>query len=289
MFREKVRRLTVYTLFEDTSQRQVPWLKQAFGWRPTDLPAPLQAFDGVEAVVHLAGQKLGTGRLTVGGLRTLMEGRRLALQHLIDGLEGAAEKPRMLVAASGTAHYGDHGDDTITEETPAGDRLLPKLNMASEAEAGRAREQGLRVVPLRIGYVVGPGEGAVFLTANLPFYRLGLGGRMGSGRQWWSWIHQQDVVGLLVHVLDGDLDGPVNATSPGAVRQSEFARTLGRVLRRPAFSPSPAFMAKLVAGEGAAEVLASKRVMPERAIDSGYQFLFPNLEPALRHALSTDR
>ena len=269
------------------AEKEVPWLRQAFGWRPMDCPAPAQAFDGVEAVVHLAGQKIGAGRLTVGSLRALMEGRRLVLQHLVDGLAGSAEKPRVLVVASGTAHYGDRGDDLITEETSAGNGLLPELNRTCEAEASRARELGSRVVPLRIGYVVGPGKGAVFLTANLRFYRLGLGGRMGSGRQWWSWIHLEDVVGLLVHVLDRGLDGPVNATSPGAVRQIEFARTLGRVLRRPTFFATPGFMAKLVAGEGAAEVLGSKRVVPRRALDSGYRFRFPDLEPTLRDALST--
>jgi hypothetical protein len=208
------------------------------------------------------------------------------LRSLIDGIDRAASKPRTLVVAGAVGYYDDHGDDSLIEDDPPGDGLLSRGLVEYESEATRAGKHGLRVVVVRNGLVIGPGKGCGFLDANLPIYRIGLGGPMGSGRQWWPWVHVDDVVGILMHALIGDMEGPVNATAPEPVRQKEFARTLGRAVRRPAFVPAPGFTVRLIAGQAAGEVLGSKRVMPQRALDGGYKFCFPELEPALRDALS---
>ena len=265
------------------AKTQVPWLQQASQWQPAILPPAEDVFEGVEAVVHLAAESLA-GRTTVAKLRSNMEDRVRITRHLVEGIGRLVSRPRVLIAASGTGYYADHGDDLITEETPAGDRVLSQGALASETEAFRARDHGLAVATVRIGYLVGPG--AAFLAANLPFYKLGMGGPMGSGHQWWSWVHVDDVIGIMVHLLDGGLAGEVNATSPEPVRQREFARTLGRVLHRPAFLLTPRFAVKLMAGEFAEDLFGSKRVVPERALDSGYEFRFPELELALRDAVS---
>ena len=265
------------------AQSEVPWLEQAFEWQPAISPPSEDVFKDVDAVVHLAAEPLG-GRGTAAKLRSNMEDRVRITRHLVEGIGRLASRPRVLIAANGTGYYADHGDDLITEETPAGHRVISRGALASETEAFRARDHGLAVATVRIGYLVGPG--ATFLAANLPFYKLGMGGPMGSGRQWWSWVHADDVIGIMARLLDGELDGAVNATSPEPVRQRGFARTLGRVLHRPAFLPTPGFAVKLVAGEFTEDLLGSKRVVPRRALDSGYEFRFPELEPALRDAVS---
>ena len=267
------------------ARERVPWLHDAQEWQPHASPPPAEAFDGVEAVVHLAGERMPAGRLSARGLRTLLEGRNVVARRLVDSMEQADSKPKVLVAASATGYYGGHGDEPITEETGPGQGVMSDGNIAYEGQVSRVRELGIRGVPVRLGFVVGPDGGAVFLAASLPYYKMGLGGRMGSGRQWWSWIHVDDVVGIVSHVLQSDLDGPVNGTGPNPVRQADFARILGRVVGRPTFFPTPAFIARLAAGEGAAEILASKRVVPQKALDSGYEFRFPDLEPALRDSL----
>ncbi len=271
----------------ERARHHLPQLQQAHEWRPTEAAPSPEVFEGVEAVVHLAGERLPVGHVTAGRARKLGAIRLAVLRSLIDGITGAADKPRTLVVAGAVGYYGDHGDDSLDEEDPPGDGLLSRELVQYEKEATQAGQHGLRVVIVRNGLVIGPGKGCGFLDANLPVYRMGLGGPMGSGRQWWPWVHVDDVVGILIHALIGDMEGPVNATAPEPVRQREFARTLGRAVRRPAFMPAPGFMVKLIAGQAAGEVLGSKRVMPRRASESGYGFRFPGLDSALKDALSS--
>jgi uncharacterized protein (TIGR01777 family) len=271
----------------ERAQRRLPQIQRAHQWRPPQVAPSPEVFEDVEAVVHLAGERLPFGHVTGGRARKLGATRLAVQRSLIDGIAGAANKPGTLVLASAVGYYGDHGDDALAEDDPPGDSLLSRGLVEYESEAMRAAEHGLRVVVVRNGLVIGPGEGCGFLDATVPLYRVGLGGPMGSGRQWWPWVHVDDVVSMLTLAVHGDLEGPVNATSPEPVRQREFARTLARVVRRPAFMPAPGFMVRLIAGQVAGEVLGSKRVMPRRALDGGYEFRFPELEPALRDALSS--
>ena len=270
-----------------SAQQRIPALSNAHAWSPMDGPPPLEAFGGVEAVVHLAGESV-SGRWTAEKKRAIRESRVQGTRHLVDALEQLDEKPDVLVSASAVGVYGDRGEDELTEDAEPGSDFLAQVGIDWEGEARRAESFGVRVVHPRIGIVLGPNGGA--LQAMLTPFKLGVGGPLGSGRQWWAWVHRDDVVGIIRHAIQNDeLQGPVNATAPNPVRQREFARALGRVLRRPAFMPAPAFALKLLLGEFAQELLGSQRVLPERAQGSGYRFQYPELEPALRAILESGR
>jgi uncharacterized protein (TIGR01777 family) len=190
-----------------------------------------------------------------------------------------------MVSASAVGYYADQGEDEITEESPAATSFLADVCRAWEHEAVQAEPLGLRVVRLRNAVVLGPGGGA--LAAMLPAIKRGLGGPMGNGYQWWPWVHIDDVVGLITYAIEKPvLDGAVNAASPQPVRQKDFSRTLAKLLKRPALIRTPAFAVKLALGELGTELLSSKRVIPRRARDAGYQFRFPELGPALQDVLS---
>jgi len=264
------------------ARRRAPWLDQVFSWDPMTSPAPTEALSGVDAVVHLVGERIAVP-LTATKKRAVMESRRDGTRHLVQGLSLATPRPQILISSSAVGYYGDHGDAEVVEETPPGSHFLAQVCLAWEQEAAQARDLGLRVAVLRIGHVLGPGGGGLALLFLLA--KLGFGGPLGSGRQWWPWIHLNDVIGLMRHILECDVDGVFNATAPQPVRQREFARILGRVLHRPAFVPAPAFVLKPILREMASEVLWSRRAIPHRAQQVGYQFRFPELEPALRDIL----
>jgi len=267
------------------ARAQVPALAHVHVWDAlAGQPSP-EALRGVDAVVHLAGETIA-GRWTPGKKRKIYDSRVLGTRHLVEGLAqlDPAERPRALISASAVGYYGDRGDELLTEDVPPGTSFLSKVCQDWEREAQRAEELGLRVVRLRFGIVLGPGGGA--LQTMLPLFKLGLGGPLGSGRQWWSWVHLDDVVGLITFALENEaLIGAVNATAPNPVRQGEFARTLGRVLRRPAVLPAPAFALRLALGEFAGELLASTRAIPQKAQEMGYRFQYSELEGALQQIL----
>ncbi|MBI3461344.1 TIGR01777 family protein [Candidatus Acetothermia bacterium] len=275
---------TVTALSRDPSlaHRFVPSLKSVFRWDSLNEAAPTEALDGVDAVVHLAGESVA-GRWNDSKKRAIRESRILGTRHLIEGLTKLQAKPNVLISASAIGFYGDRGEEHLTEESAPGSDFLSGVCRDWEAEAVKAESLGLRVVRLRIGIVLGPGGGA--LRAMLTPFKAGLGGPMGSGHQWWSWIHRDDVVGLMLHALQSDLSGPVNATAPNPMRQGVFARTLGKVLKRPAIAPVPAFALKMLLGEFSTELLSSKFVLPKRAQETKYQFQFPELELALSEIL----
>ena len=260
-----------------------PHVERVHVWRLLEGPPPPEALEGVDAVVHLAAEN-AQGRWTDAKRRAIRESRELGTRHLVDGLLAAATPPKVLVSAGAIGVYGRHGDDEVTEETPPGDDFLADVARAWEAEAERAATGGIRVVVLRTGIVLGRGGGA--LQRMLLPARLGANGPLGGGRQWWSWIHMDDVLGLFQHALArDDVSGPLNGTAPHPVRQRDFAKALGRVLHRPAFLPAPTFALRLVFGEFATEILGSLRVLPRRTEASGYRFRQPELEAALRDLL----
>ena len=264
------------------AQRRLPELDQAFPWSLLTSEPPSEAFAGVEAVVHLAGERIH-GRWTSAKKRAILDTRVLGTRNLVAGIGRLENRPAVLVSTSAIGWYGDRGDDPLTEEEPAGHDFLAGVCQQWETEATRAEDVGVRVVRLRNGFVLGRGGG--FLAPQLPLYRLGLGGPLGSGRQWWSWIHVADITRLIIALLEQPIAGAVNATAPEPVHQREFAATLGRVLRRPAFLPAPRLALRLVLGEFSREVLTSRRVLPHRAQELGFRFDFPELEPAIRDAL----
>jgi uncharacterized protein (TIGR01777 family) len=257
------------------------------GWDPAAGVLDPSGLEGIDAVVHLAGEPIGV-RWTAARKRRIRASRVEGTRLLAETLARLPRRPQVLVSASGAGIYGNRGDATLTEDTPAEDAppdFLVEVARAWEAATEPARAAGIRVVHLRLGMVLSPAGGA--LERMLPLFRLGLGGPLGSGRQWVSWIAIDDVVGAAQHaLLRADLAGPVNATAPEPVTSRVLATTLGRVLRRPALLPAPAPALRLVFGEMAGTaLLGGQRALPTRLLASGYRFRFPSLEPALRAML----
>jgi uncharacterized protein (TIGR01777 family) len=248
-------------------------------WNPSE---PLQAnsVSGFEAVIHLAGESV-VGRWTAAKKKQILESRVFGTKNLCAALAGASQKPRVFVSASAIGYYGDRGEEILSERSPSGQGFLPEVCRQWEAATKAASEAGIRAVSVRIGILLSAGGGA--LHKMLTPFRFGLGGRMGNGRQWWSWIHVQDLVGAIHHILKSDLlEGPVNGVGPHPVTNAEFTSTLASVLARPAIFPMPAIAARLVFGQMADELLlASQRVEPAKLVGSGYPFQFTDL----RHAL----
>lgn len=259
---------------------RVPGLIRAVPWEPVAGRPPSDAFDGIDGVVHLAGETL-KGRWTAEKKRALRESRVAGTRNLVSALEPLTSRPKVLVSASATGYYGNRGEETLTEQSSPGDDFLAEVCVSWEREALRARDMGVRVVTLRTGLVLGrPGP---TLGAMLPLFRLGLGGPMGPGKQWWPWVHEDDLVGMMETALEASAwEGPVNAVAPEPARQRDFAKALGRVLKRPAMMPVPSFALRLVAGEVATELLYSRRALPVRAQALGYQFKHPDIEASLR-------
>jgi uncharacterized protein (TIGR01777 family) len=254
-----------------------------YRWDPAQGYIDAGALDGVDAVVHLAGETVA-GRWTDAKKRRIMDSRVHGTRLVSEAIAGLDRKPAVLVSASGIGVYGDSGDEPRTEDSALGDGFLADVVRAWEGAADPARAAGIRVVHTRFGIVQSRRGGA--LQTQLPLFKLGLGGPVGGGRQYVSWVAIDDVVSAIAFALsEDDISGPVNVTAPGAVTQGEYARTLGRVVRRPAVLPAPAFAVRAILGDFANEVLEGQRVIPQRLLDRGYVFRLPELEPALRHVL----
>jgi uncharacterized protein (TIGR01777 family) len=248
-----------------------------------------ESVSGYDVVVHLAGANIAAGRWTAERKRKIRDSRVDGTGLLARAIAAAPSPPRVLVCASAIGYYGDRGDMLLDEGTAAGSGFLADVGRAWEEAARPAAEAGIRVVNLRIGIVLTPSGGA--LPRMLVPFRLGLGGPLGDGRQYWSWITLRDLLGAILHAAaTEELVGPVNAVAPAAVRNAEFSRVLGRVLRRPAFVRAPAFAIRLLLGEMGQELLlASTRVQPARLVASGFEYRDRDLEEALRHLLGDER
>lgn len=239
----------------------------------------------IDAVVHLAGESIAEGRWTPEKKRRIRESRERGTRLLAETVAGMEERPRVMVSASAIGYYGSRGNELLTEESAPGVDFLAEVCKVWEAAADPAREAGIRVVHPRFGIVLSPKGGA--LGTTLPIFKLGGGGRIGSGGQWWSWVALDDVVGAIVYALtDDSVEGPVNVGSPNPLTNAEYTKVLGDVLNRPTFVPLPAPAARIALGEVAdALLLASQRVKPAKLEATGYQFRYPELEGALRHLL----
>jgi uncharacterized protein (TIGR01777 family) len=247
---------------------------------------PLDALRGRDAVVHLLGETVAQ-RWSDEARREIRDSRVLSTRRLVAALaelpEG--ERPRVLVSQSATGYYGVRGDERLDEQEPPGSDFLAGVVRDWEAEARQAEELGMRVVMTRTGVVLSAGSGA--LAKMLPFFKLGIGGPVAGGRQYVSWVHLDDVVGAMAFCLRSEqAPGPVNLTAPEPVTNRELSRTLGRVLRRPAFAPVPALAVRTLYGEMAMVVTTGQRVIPARLQALGYDFRRPQLEDALRAAVS---
>jgi uncharacterized protein len=267
--------------------RKAPRRANDIGWDPARGRIDAAALAGVELVVHLAGEPIAE-RWTAAARERIRESRVRGTALLARTLAGLPQPPAAMLSASAIGYYGDRGEEELSETSSSGSDFLARVAVDWEAAAEQAQLAGIRLVLLRSGVVLSPRGGA--LPKMLLPFRIGLGGRMGTGRQWVSWVGLGDWVRAAAYLLTSDLAGPVNLVAPNPVRNAELSSTLGRVLKRPAFVPVPAAVIALLLGEmGCATVLASQRVHPQRLLDAGFRFEHPTLEPALRAELAATR
>lgn len=257
-------------------------------WDPAGAGLDPAALTGVDAVVHLAGENIGEGRWTVARKRELLESRKLGTRLLAESIARAKDGPRALISASAIGYYGDRGDESLNEESAPGTGFLPEVCVAWEAATASASGAGVRVVTIRTGLVLSIAGGV--LQRMLPPFRLGLGGRLGDGQQWMSWISADDLIGVYCLAVEAALSGPVNAVAPAPVRNNEFTSALAKALHRPAVFAVPKTALRLALGQMADEaILASTRVLPAALERAGYGFQFPALAGALAHELEAGR
>jgi uncharacterized protein (TIGR01777 family) len=271
----------VRALTRDATRLRPDHAVEAVVWNGLDVPE--RALAGARGVVHLAGEPIFGGVPSAARRERMRASRVLSTRRLVEALARLpeAERPAVLVCASAVGYYGDRGEESLDESAPPGAGFLADLCVDWEAEAAGAEALGLRRVSLRFAMLLSRRGGALALLA--PIFGLGLGGRVGSGRQWMPWLHLDDAVGLALRALDDPgLAGPVNAVAPEALRNADFTRVLARTLGRPAFLPVPAFAVRIALGEIAGELLASRHVLPARAQAAGYPFAHPELAPSLR-------
>jgi len=261
---------------------------EVYQWDPQSGPLPRVALDGVDAVVNLAGEPLDARRWSDQQKRLIRDSRVVTTRNLVEGLRSVGRKPAVLVSGSAVGFYGDRGDEQLEETSPAGHGFMSEVCEEWERAAARATELGVRVVQVRTGVVLSGAGGA--LQKMLAVFKLGLGGPLGSGKQWFPWIHIKDIVGIFRHaVLTATLAGPVNGVAPEPVTNREFTRELARALHRPAFLPVPEMALRVLMGEMSAVLFGSQRVLPKAALASGYEFHYPLLESALADLLGSSK
>jgi len=265
---------------------EVVRLKRPAQWDPAGRTVHASVFSGADAVVHLAGENIASGRWTAARKQQILDSRVDGTKLIAETISRLDPPPRVLVSASATGYYGDRGSEILREESASGNDFLSEVCRQWEAATGAATRQGVRVVHLRTGLVLSAHGGAIGKML-FPF-KFGVGGKIGSGNQYWSWISLDDVCGAIVHCIQAaGLHGPVNIVSPSPVTNFEFTKTLGRILRRPTIFPLPVFAARLAFGEMAdALLLASARVEPTKLIASRFVFKHKELEPTLQYLLT---
>jgi hypothetical protein len=251
-------------------------------WDPLAGEPPLESLNGMDCVIHLAGENVAQ-RWNPEVKRRIHDSRVIGTQRIVDAIGQVRHKPKILVCASAIGIYGNRGDEILTEASVPGTGFLADTCRAWEAEADRARNYGMRVVKIRIGFVLGKDGGA--LKKMVPAFRAFVGGKLGSGKQWMPWIHVDDVAEIFAYAVENEISGVWNATSPNPVRNSEFTKELARTLGRPALFPVPAPALKLAFGEFAQHMIDSARVVPEALSSAGFHFRQPDLSGALRDLL----
>lgn len=259
---------------------------QHIQWSTEDGFAEPEKLEGIDAVIHLAGENVSGLRWTDEKKKAIRDSRVLGTRNVVDAISKLKQKPKVFVAASAIGFYGERGDEEVTESSAIGDNFLASVSREWEAESRRAEDAGIRTVLLRTGIVLSKDGGA--LGTMLTPFKLGVGGVVGSGKQWMSWISMDDEIAVINFAIENEnLRGAVNAVSPNPVTNQEFTKTLGEVLYRPTFLPLPEFAVSMVFGEmGDALLLASTKVLPKRLEEAGFEFKYPELKAAIKHAIN---
>lgn len=272
----------VFSRSRPSAERAFDGRIRVFEWSPTDEPAPLEAFDGVEAVVNLMGENIASGRWSEARKRRMRDSRVLGTRHLVQTINQLSNKPKVLVSAGAVGAYGFRGDEELDERAETGSGFLPQLALDWEREAKQV--EAVRLVIPRIGLVLGENDGALDKMGTI--FKFGLGGKVGSGKQWMSWIHIHDLVRLIITAIkQPEWRGVFNAVAPYPERNQDFTKKLAAALGRPAILPAPAFALRLAMGEMADLLLEGQRVVPEAARSKGFAFNYPRLQDALADLL----
>lgn len=279
-FAEKGYELLLASRSEPKDERHIQWNPDT-GFADADLAK----LEGLDAVVHLAGESISALRWSDEKKKAIRDSRVFGTRSIIEALDKLERKPKTFISGAAIGFYGDRGDEVMTESSPAGKTFLAEISKEWEAESRRAEDLGIRTVLLRTGIVLSK-DGGALATMMTPF-KLGVGGVVGSGKQWMSWVSLDDVVGIINFALENEsVRGAINVTAPNPVTNEEFTKTLGSVLYRPTFLPLPEFAVHMVFGEmGDALLLDSTRVVPKRLLDAGYDFKFTDIKTALEHAV----
>jgi uncharacterized protein len=252
-------------------------------WKSTSQEPPAEAFTGADAVIHLSGEPVAQ-RWTAETKKRIHDSRAEGTRQLVNALSTQSRRPQVLINASAIGIYGPRGDEILTEDSAPGDDFLARVVVDWEQAAELAEALGIRVVRIRTGLVLSPAGGV--LAKMLPPFRFGLGGRLGSGKQWMSWIHIDDWIDLVLFAIQNEsVRGALNSSAPNPVTNAEFTRDLARTLHRPAIFPVPGFALKLALGEMSSAALASQRAIPKAALSADFHFQYPTLRPALEQLL----
>ena len=252
----------------------------AVKWDVTREKPPSDIFEKADVVLHLAGEPIASGRWTKSRMAEIQDSRYLGTANLVKTLSEITERPKVLLSASACGYYGDQKDKILTEESLPGEGFLSEVPQRWEKEAKVAEDLGMRVVYLRMGVILSRESGAI--PRMLPLYNLGLAGPLASGKQWFPWIHIQDVIGLIKFAIENDnLHGPINLSAPGTITNKEFTKSFARTLKKPAFMPVPGFGLKLAFGNMSQTLLSSQRMTPAVSLEGGYKFKYTKVEQAL--------
>jgi hypothetical protein len=251
---------------------------QLYVWDAMKGPPPDDSLESVDAVIHMAGEPIAQ-RWSDEVKQKIRESRATGTRHLVQALSTSRQRPAVLICGSAVGYYGARGEEILTESSAPGSGFMADVCVAWEKEADLAESLGIRLVKLRTGVVLGPNGGA--LAKMLPPFKAGMGGKLGHGDQWMSWVHLDDLVGIIQHALGNPVHGAVNGTAPNPVTNADFTKALGHALSRPAVVPMPAFTLKFMFGEMADVMLASQRVLPKAAEAAGYTFRYPEVAGAL--------
>lgn len=266
-------------------RKNIPYSEKQIYWNPSNEKIELNVNEKIDAVVHLAGESVGEGRWTPSKKKLILDSRVEGTKLICEAISRLKDKPKVIVSASAIGYYGDRGDEVLTEESTEGNDFLAKVCVEWESLTRIASENGIRVVNARIGIVLSS-DGGALKKMLLPF-QMGVGGNMGSGKQYMSWIDIDDLVRIFYHCITNEnISGPVNAVAPKPVTNAVFTKTLGKVLNRPTLLPAPKFALTMLLGEmGEALLFGSQNVSADKLIKSGFKFHYADLESSLNHAI----